>query len=404
MAKILISSLGKGKKNGEYETTVYTIDSKKYEDNSIAAVLVNHLDIDKLFVLGTGGSAWDTITNRYGADDATSLELMEKLEKSEVSQDDLQEMGELIDKHFGINGSKAWIIEYGIDQKELWHNFEIFLEVGRMIEDGDEVYLDITHSFRSLPMMSFVMMEFASQISEIDFKLAGIYYGMYEYSKDPRNIEGGTPIVDIGIIYELHQWIRAIDAMKNYGNLEPLVKLMDEWYNDEEDAEKVFVQLNNTIKMANLASIKQFVGSARKKINRLKNSNNPVVGLLSKDIEDFVQRLDKEKMSDFQYELAKWFYDNKQYALSYMALAEAVITKACEIKGYNISSKEGREAGKNYIKQTKYDDYFSQKYPNSVSRIRNNIAHQLNGREGMVNQDIVQLGEFLKNFDPFFAQ
>jgi hypothetical protein len=109
-------------------------------------------------------------------------------------------------------------------------------------------------------------------------------------------------------------------------------------------------------------------------------------------------------MSDFQYELAKWFYDNKQYALSYMALAEAVITKACEIKGYNISSKEGREAGKNYIKQTKYDDYFSQKYPNSVSRIRNNIAHQLNGREGMVNQDIVQLGEFLKNFDPFFAQ
>ena len=414
MAKILISSLGKGIKGGSYNVAKYVMngDEKIYESSSVAKVLVDALNIDKLFLLGTSGSAWDMIADSFGGDDELSLPLMDKVEHSSVSQDDLASLNKVIDSHLHTTGSKSWIIDYGINEDELWNNFSILLDMSRMINDGDEVYLDITHAFRSLPMMSFVMTEFASQVSDIDFKLSGIYYGMFEYSNDPKNTKGTTPIVDISIIYELHRWIRAIDAMKNYGNLDPLVKLLDSGSKEEKEVEKVFVQLNNNIKIANLASIQQFVSTASSKINALKRSDNKIIKLLSNDIEEFVERLNKEKMSDFQFELAKWFYDNKQYAMSYMALAEAVVTKTCEYKGYDPLTEEGRKKAKSHI-DTPYDSFFSATKKvkgkvvaneGSISDIRNNIAHQLTNRKDFVKQDIARLGKYLAEFEIYMSK
>lgn len=415
MAKILISSLGKGIKGGDYNSTKYSIGEdipKVYENNSIVKVLVEHLSIDKLYLLGTSGSAWDMVADNFNADEDTVELLMEKVETSHVTQDDLNKLDDSIDTYLHTSGSKSRIIDYGINEDQLWNNFSILLNMSRMIENGDEVYLDITHAFRSLPMMTFVMTEFASQVSDIDFKLSGIYYGMFEYSKDPKNTEGTTPIVDISIIYELHQWIRAIDAMKNYGNLDPIVKLLDGESKEEKGVEKVFVQLNNNIKIANLASIHAFVSEASKKINALKKSNNKIINLLSEDIENFVKRLNKNKMSDFQFELAKWFYDNKQYAMSYMSLAEAVVTKTCEYKNYDPLTESGRNEAKAHI-DTPYDSYYSATKKvkgkvltneGSISDIRNNIAHQLSQRKDFVKQDIDKLGWYLKEFEEYMKK
>jgi CRISPR-associated Csx2 family protein len=333
---------------------------------------------------------------------------MEKVESSSVLQEDLDALNGVIDRHLKTAGSRSWIIEYGVNEEELWNNFSILLEMSKHFEAGDEIYLDITHAFRSLPMMSFVMTEFASQVSEIDFKLSSIYYGMFEYSMDPQNPQKGvTPIVDISIIYELHQWIRAIDAMKNYGNLDPLVKLLDTKNNELQSVEKVFMQLNNNLKLANLASLKQFVSTASKKIKILQSTNNRIIKLLSDDIVLFVEKLNKERMSDFQYELAKWFYDNKQYALSYMALAEAIVTKNAEMLGINRETMDYRD--KDLQRQIKsiespYDKDFQKIYDGSILDIRDNIAHQLNKRKDSVNQDIDKLSYFLTKFEDFFKK
>lgn len=411
MAKILISSLGKGNKGGNYNKAKYKIETSGKvtieESNSIAKVLTKHLKIDKLFLLGTSGSAWDMIADNFNSSEDVSLPLMDKVEHATVTQEDLLSLNKVIDEHLGTSGSQSWIIEYGINENELWNNFALLLEMSKSFQSGDEIYLDITHAFRSLPMMSFVMTEFAAQISNIDFKLSGIYYGMFEYSHDPQNTDGTTPIVDISIIYQLHKWIRAIDAMKNYGNLDPLVKLLDDESDNVKGVEKVFVQLSNNIKLANLASLKQFVSNASSKIRVLKNSNNKVIKLLSDDIVKFVERLNKERMSDFQYELAKWFHDNKQYALSYMALAEAVVTKNAELLGIDRETMDYRD--KDLQRQIKsieypYDKDFQKMYVGSILDIRDNIAHQLNSRKDFVKQDIEKLDYFLKTFESYFKK
>ena len=251
--------------------------------------------------------------------------------------------------------------------------------------------------------MSFVMAQFAHTISNKSFKIAGVFYGMFEYQGENGGV---TPIVDIKILLEIQDWIKAIDAIKHYSDFNPLVRLLDE-NSIEKDVQKTFINLNNTISLANIASIRQFIDTASKKIRTVQNSENKIVKLLAPEILNLVDRLNKEKMSDFQYELALWFYENKNYALSYMALGEAIITKTCELKlpSENSEDKDIREDAKRRIDYP-YDKYYWQhgKDKDTVSEIRNNIAHQLNTRKDRVNQDIVRLKKFLDDFKSYFEK
>ena len=399
MAKILISSLGTGRKEeGTYLKAKYEIDKKIYETTFIADALNKHFDFDKIFLIGTKKSIWDEAYMVFGGEDEAYIEeLYEKKEEGKIDESSLKKFKATLPL-----GLEPIIVKYGLDDDELWENFTEFVDIATNIEDGDELYLDITHSFRSLSLMSFVMTQFAHTISNKNFKIKGVFYGMFEYKGDNNGI---TPIVDIKILLEIQEWIKAIDAIKNYSDFNPLIQLLDE-NKIEKDVQNTFINLNNNISLANIASIKQFVSTASKKIRAIQNSDNKIVKLLAPEILNLVDRLNKEKMSDFQYELALWFYDNKNYALSYMALAEAIITKTCELKlpDESFEDKDTREEAKRRI-DAPYDKYYwKYKDTETISEIRNNIAHQLSDRKDKVNQDIKKLDLFLNEFKAYFEK
>jgi len=400
MAKILISSLGTGRKaEGSYSKAQYELNEKIYETTFIADALNKHLDFDKIFLVGTKKSIWDEAYMAFGGEDENYLEkLYEKKESGGIDELFLEKF-----KNTTSSGLEPIIVKYGLNNEELWDNFSEFLNIAKNIEDEDELYLDITHSFRSLALMSFVMAQFAHTISNKNFKIKGVFYGMFEYQGENNGI---TPIVDIKILLEIQEWIKAIDAIKNYSDFNPLVKLFDE-NKIEEDVKKTFINLNNTISLVNIASIRQFINTASKKIRTIENSENKIIKLLAPEILSLVNRLNKEKISDFQYELALWFYDNNNYALSYMALGEAIITKTCELKLPNddFGDKDIREKAKKRIDHP-YDKYYWQGGDNkdTISEIRNNIAHQINNRKDKVNQDIDKLKFFLDKFKSYFKK
>lgn len=399
MAKVLISSLGTGRREkGSYAKAKYEVNQKTYETTFIADALNRHLDFDKIFLVGTRKSIWDEAYMVFGGEDEKYLEeIYEKKELGEVDEVFLEKFKKTTSK-----GLEPIIVKYGLNDDELWDNFTEFLNISKNIKDGDELYLDITHSFRSLALMSFVMTQFAHTISNKDFKIKGVFYGMFEYKWDNNGI---TPIVDIKILLEIQQWIKAIDAIKNYSDFNPLVQLLDE-NKIEKDVQNTFVNLSNTISLANLASIRQFIKTASKKIKSIENSDNKIIKLLASEIVVLVERLNKDKISEFQYELAVWFYDNKNYALSYMALGEAVITKTAEIKlpEEDIADKDVREEAKRRIDYPYDKHYWHYKEKDTISEIRNNIAHQLLDRKDKVNQDIEKLKFFLDEFKSYFEK
>jgi len=66
-------------------------------------------------------------------------------------------------------------IPAGFSEAEIWDLFE---RIYNCLEAADEIYLDITHSFRSLPMLLMVLVDYAKALKNI--KVAKIYYGAFE--------------------------------------------------------------------------------------------------------------------------------------------------------------------------------------------------------------------------------
>ena len=400
MAKVLISSLGTGsKKEGSYQKAKYQFNNEKpYETSFIADAILKHHNIDKLFLVGTKKSIWDEAyaTLASGQDEEYYENLYEHKENNCITLKDLKQFDREI-KY----ASNSKIIEYGINEEELWNNFEKFLEIANELEEDDELYLDITHSFRSLALMSFVMTQFASVISDKNINIKAVYYGMFEYGGENRGV---TPIVDVNILLQIQEWIKAIDAIKKYSDFDPLVRLLEMEESIEQKVKNTFVSLNNTIEMANMFAMKQFIENAVKKIELIEKSQNNIINLLAPHLAQVVDELNKEKMSDFQYGLAKWFFKNKNYALSYIALYEAIITKSCEQSNYDISDHYRREEAKKSIGNDKYGQYFYTKYQGSISVIRNSIVHQDLKRGDVVNNDIKKLENFLNTFEEYFLK
>lgn len=111
-----------------------------------------------------------------------------------------------------------WIPE-GFSEKQVWETFQIIFD---KLEDGDEVYLDITHSFRFIPMLTIVLLDYAKFQKKI--KVKSISYGAFEYLGPAfavRNIkleDRNAPIIEIASFSDLQDWTDAISDFVEYGN------------------------------------------------------------------------------------------------------------------------------------------------------------------------------------------
>jgi len=284
MAKILISSVGTGSiikdSDSEYKPTIYLIDGKDYPETLTAKVLVKHLDIDKVIFIGTNKSMWDNLYYSFDGADENYLDNLscKKSEDKGISSDDLSGLNNAVDKYLNGNGSYSIILNYSKhNSDEIWDNFEILLTIKEILNNGDEVFLDITHGFRYMPILNIFLLEFISIYDTPSINIGGVFYGLFS---------GDTSeIVNFKIFFDLLEWSKAINMFKYNSNAEQLIYLLSK---DEENSDitKVFAQFSNNLKLANMASLRQFIKDANKKIKKLENSNNKIIKLLSTELID----------------------------------------------------------------------------------------------------------------------
>jgi len=373
MANILISSLGTGDRQKGYKFAKYEYEGEVKETKVVAKALTEFLHIDKLYLVGTNGSYWDNCYANFGGSDETyELGLYEQIINRSLTLESLDVLCQTIDDFTRAEGTKCFLIEYGKNDEELWHNFEQYLQILEQIEDDDVLYIDITHSFRSLALMSFLMVQFGQVIENKRFRVGGIYYGMFEYSYENNGV---TPIVDLKIFYDLLEWIKAIDAFKNYARSDLIEKLLLEDEQIHQTTTNTFKGFDINVAFANMTSLKKFIGKAKQSLAVLNESKSPIVRLLSDDIVSFIRRLDCKELSAFQLALAEWYYENKNYALAFMVLTEALVSKECENSGHIAESRTAREQAKRTLYNRKGSCEVGKTY-HTIARIRNSIAHQ----------------------------
>ncbi len=130
--------------------------------------------------------------------------------------------------------SSGWTIEPevvdlpdGTSEEELWSIFECLL--GR-IGDGDELVFDITHSFRSLPMLFTVLIQYLRVVRAV--RLLGVYYGAFERLGPREQVnamplaERNAPLLDLTPFLSLYDWSAAIGHFLRFGSAEDLERLV----------------------------------------------------------------------------------------------------------------------------------------------------------------------------------
>ncbi|SES91624.1 TIGR02221 family CRISPR-associated protein [Anaerobranca gottschalkii] len=192
MAKVLITIIGTGNPiNRSYKPALYKIGDKEYETEFIAKALVQHYQIDKIFMLGTAKSMWEEVYLSFSKEEdqdkmlSRAGKIEEKIKKGGydkclIDEGDLKLISNTIEEYLGYQGSKCYLLKYGLNDQEIMENFNVFLEIEKELNDGDEIYLDITHSFRSLAIFQYMMINFAENVSKKDIKIKGIFYGMLD--------------------------------------------------------------------------------------------------------------------------------------------------------------------------------------------------------------------------------
>jgi len=109
-------------------------------------------------------------------------------------------------------------INEGFTESEVWGTFQT---VFNKLEEEDEVYLDITHSFRYIPMLAIVLLDYAKFLKKI--KVKSISYGAFEALGPAfavRNIKidkRNAPIIEIKSFSELQDWTIAASDFIKYG-------------------------------------------------------------------------------------------------------------------------------------------------------------------------------------------
>jgi len=104
----------------------------------------------------------------------------------------------------------------GGSEEELWH---IFSTVVDQFEQGDRVIFDITHGFRSLPMLGMVLLPYARLLKDIEVE--GIYYGAFE----ARNGDN-APVFDLTSFVDLLDWTAAVQEFVRHGSPDGIAELL----------------------------------------------------------------------------------------------------------------------------------------------------------------------------------
>ena len=119
-------------------------------------------------------------------------------------------------------------IPSGFNLTEIWEIFDI---VYKEINENDVLVFDITHAFRSLPMLGMVLINYLKAVKNVEIN--GVYYGAFEalgpqylvkeMPVEERNVE----ILDLIGFSLLQEWTIAANNFYEFGNVEKLSDLVN---------------------------------------------------------------------------------------------------------------------------------------------------------------------------------
>lgn len=420
MAKILITALGSGtynkeKNEKEYRPATYYVEEGHPLEKTelIASAIDEQWKMDKIIFIGTTGSMWSNVYKFYCENKRITMndEYYDKLKNTELSANkdtpienlEIEKFNATFDKKI-----KGIVIKYGVDNKENLENFHSIIEIEKEIEDGDEIFIDVTHSFRSMSFWLFLIMTYLRDVSNKNIDIKNITYGMFEAPNEKKE----TPIVSLNLFVDILKWFKGASELKNYGNSYSILDELEKNLMDKEIKNEI-ENFSDTMNINYIDSIEESLknfNTIKDKLNNLEGPGKYIIPQVFKNFINTFELPNKEKLSNeekkylLRAKLAKWHFNQKRYSMAAININEAIVDFIMDALNFpNIDTEiktDKSRLAKIWLEQIKeVEDEEIKKYGTmyiETRSIRNKIAHSLDNKRDL-KEDIKNLKEYSNN-------
>ncbi len=406
--RVLISFLGTGKlEKGtsmrQYEKTWYRFDDgKRYQSSFFASALNQHFNFDKIILVGTVHSMWEEVYSTFvregERDDDYYVELGEFCAHTTAASPLELPGKKKLESAIGPD-SRVVLTYYGVSEAENEKNQQIILEIEDCICKGDELYVDITHAFRSLSLLLLNSLIYLQMVSMKGISIRHIFYGMFtEKGKD-------APVILLDSLLKTTEWIMGAYAFKAFGNA---YKISDLLADTDPNTGKRLKHFSDLMNLNHLSGIKHQTDlhSMRNKTDYTSKTAEVLIRPIVNEFSNqFDQRLETYL---FQYRLAVWHRNHQNYSSSFLTLQESIISYICYLNKWDCEDKTNRDCVKTVLQGQKIhrSEFYSEalqacdalkKSYAGISLIRNSIAHSIRIGKSADNM-IRSLDEYLSYF------
>ena len=195
MQKIYLAFLGMGGKNG-YEETVYTLDGK-------CAIKTRFVQAAEIELIGRDYFDRVIIVVTENSKNLNYEGLIEAFKAIQMNTDIVDDPPVIISEDMSAKGQWTW-----------------FEEILKRIQKGDELTVDLTHGYRSIPIVFSTAIYFLQKARDV--RLKAVYYGAYEQDKQ------NPPIIDMKEFYLINEWAEGVSRLVEDADARKIAELSRE--------------------------------------------------------------------------------------------------------------------------------------------------------------------------------
>ena len=354
----LISFLGKGRyeKDG-YRTARYRFDGAfMREVPFFGMALDDYLKPDRLILVGTSGSMWDVFFEREGHQNVESLlELIEAVESDAVDTSLLQSHAGHLAERLG-HPVDCLLIDYARDPAG---QARLLGQLAASLTEGEHIAMDVTHSFRHLPMLALIAARFLTRVRNV--LIEDIYYGAYDM-KDPASDE--VPVLRLKGMLKMLDWVDALSSYDKDGDYSVFSGLLADDGMPEGRA-RILESAAFQERVNHLEGARQKLSAS---LEAIATHQGPLGSLFRPELEARVAWVRKPERSQRELALADAYLARRDYLRTAIFLLEGLITREVDRRKGISNNYEERDEARKALGQN--DKRFKQ-----LEWLRNALAH-----------------------------
>lgn len=354
----LISFLGKGNYGTDgYRSAKYRFDATFLREVPFFGMaLADYLQPQRLILVGTSGSMWDVFFERAATrHDESLLELIDAVEKDAVTEAMLGGHAARLSERLGYPVD-CLLINYARNEAD---QAALLGQLADHLVQGEHIAIDVTHSFRHLPMLALVAARYLEKVKSV--RVEDIYYGAYEM-KDPATDE--VPLVRLKGMLRMLDWVDALSSYDKDGDYGVFASLLA-----DDGMPPGRAQI---LESAAFQERVNHVKGARQKLtaslDAITQHDGPLGSLFKGELEHRIAWARKPERSQHELDLAEAYLARRDYLRSAIFLLEGLVTREVYRRKADDNDYKERDEARKALGEA--NTAFRK-----LDRLRNSLAH-----------------------------